>query len=61
MLKQLFTVSVFISVVLAGSISAEEKTEQIKGPILITSQTLLSDDKARTALLKALSLQRLKI
>ena len=50
MLRQLFTVSVFISVVLAGSISAEEKTEQIKGPILITSQTLLSDDKARTAL-----------
>ena len=50
MLKQLFTVSVFISVVLAGSIFAEEKTEQIKGPIVITSQTLLSDNKARTAL-----------
>ncbi|MBU4321025.1 MAG: LptA/OstA family protein [Thermodesulfovibrionales bacterium] len=50
MLRQLFTVSVFISVVLAGSIFAEEKTEQIKGPIVITSQTLLSDNKARTAL-----------
>ena len=50
MLKQLFTVSVFISVVLAGSLFAEEKTEQIKGPIVITSQTLLSDNKARTAL-----------
>ncbi|MDP3049180.1 MAG: LptA/OstA family protein [Thermodesulfovibrionales bacterium] len=50
MLRQLFIVSVFISVVLAGSIFAEEKTEQIKGPIVITSQTLLSDNKARTAL-----------
>ncbi|MFH1014380.1 MAG: LptA/OstA family protein [Nitrospirota bacterium] len=50
MLRQLFTVSVFISVVLAGSIFAEEKTEQIKGPIVITSQTLLSDNKALTAL-----------
>ncbi|HBR21400.1 MAG TPA: hypothetical protein DD713_02340 [Nitrospiraceae bacterium] len=50
MLRQLFTVSVFISIVLAGSIFAEEKTEQIKGPIVVTSQTLLSDNKARTAL-----------
>lgn len=50
MLRQLFTVSVFISVVLTGSIFAEEKTEQIKGPIVITSQTLFSDNKARTAL-----------
>jgi lipopolysaccharide export system protein LptA len=50
MLRQLFTVSVFISVILAGSIFAEEKTEQVKGPIVITSQTLFSDNKARTAL-----------
>lgn len=50
MLRQLFFVSFFICIVLAGSVFAEEKTEQIKGPILITSQTLLSDNKARTAL-----------
>ncbi|MDI6745229.1 MAG: LptA/OstA family protein [Thermodesulfovibrionales bacterium] len=50
MLRQLFSVSFFICIVLAGSIFAEEKAEQIKGPIVITSQTLLSDNKARTAL-----------
>lgn len=50
MLRQLFIVSVFIGVILAGGLSAEEKAEQIKGPIVITSQTLLSDNKARTAL-----------
>ena len=48
--KATFFVSFFICIVLAGSVFAEEKTEQIKGPILITSQTLLSDNKARTAL-----------
>jgi len=50
MLRQLFFVSFFICIVLAGSIFADEKTEQIKGPIIIISQTLLSDNKARTAL-----------
>lgn len=50
MLRQLFSVSFFICIVLAGGVLAEEKTEQIKGPIVITSQTLLSDNKARTAL-----------
>jgi lipopolysaccharide export system protein LptA len=50
MLRQLFSVSFLICIVLAGSVFAEEKTEQIKGPIVITSQTLLSDNKARTAL-----------
>jgi lipopolysaccharide export system protein LptA len=53
MLRQLFSVSFLICIVLAGSVFAEEKTEQIKGPkgpIVVTSQTLLSDNKARTAL-----------
>lgn len=50
MLRRLFFVSFFICIILVGGVFAEEKTEQIKGPILITSQTLLSDNKARTAL-----------
>ncbi len=53
MLRRLFFVSFFICIILAGSIFAEEKipiSSGIKGPIVITSQTLLSDNKARTAL-----------
>ncbi|OGW56907.1 MAG: hypothetical protein A2Z09_04530 [Nitrospirae bacterium RBG_16_43_8] len=50
MLRRLFSISFFICIVLAGSIFAEEKIEQIKGQIVITSQTLLSDNKARNAL-----------
>lgn len=54
MLRQLFINSVFIfffcSVFSPLSSLAEEKKEQIKGPIIITSDTLSVDNKAHTAL-----------
>jgi lipopolysaccharide export system protein LptA len=58
MLRRLFTVSFFIILIVvafssarAGSQKAgEEKTGQIKGPIVITSEKLLADNKAHTAL-----------
>lgn len=61
MLRQLSIVSVIAIALLAGNIfspalaadqakGGEEKGEQIKGPIVITAQTLSADNKAHTAL-----------
>lgn len=49
MLKQLFTVSIVI-LFLASWAFSEEKTSQVRGPIVITSEKLSADNKARTAL-----------
>ncbi len=49
MLRQLFTASIII-LFLAGWAFSEEKTSQVRGPIVITSEKLSADNKARTAL-----------
>lgn len=50
MLRQLFTSSLFIFLILATNVFSEETEKKIKGPIVITSETLTTDNKANTAL-----------
>lgn len=60
MLRQLSTISIFSLVIITGiafaspsdesSKGADDKAGQVKGPIIITSATLSSDNKAHTAL-----------
>ncbi len=50
MLRQLSTVSIFVLIILISSTFAEDKAGQVKGPIVITSETLSADNKAHTAL-----------
>ncbi|MBI5187881.1 MAG: lipopolysaccharide transport periplasmic protein LptA [Nitrospirae bacterium] len=50
MSKQLFISSLFIFVILSIDVSSAEKAQQIKGPIIVTSETLIADNKAHTAL-----------
>jgi len=50
MLKRLFIIS-FLFVILCSSNSfSESSKEKVKGPIVVTSETLLADNKANTAL-----------
>ncbi|MBI4684067.1 MAG: hypothetical protein HY755_02590 [Nitrospirae bacterium] len=50
MLKQFFIVSVFVCIIFLSNGLSEDKPAQIQGPIVITSETLSADNKARTAL-----------
>jgi len=60
MLRQLLIVSIFVSLITIGSVfssaavdlpkAGEDKTDGLKGPIVITSATLSADNNARTAL-----------
>ncbi|MEW6213666.1 MAG: LptA/OstA family protein [Nitrospirota bacterium] len=50
MLKQPFISSLFIFVILSTNVFSAEKAQQIKGPIIITSEILTVDNEANTAL-----------
>ncbi|MEW6161998.1 MAG: LptA/OstA family protein [Nitrospirota bacterium] len=50
MSRQLFISSLLILFLLSTNVFSEEKTQQIKGPIIITSEMLTADNKAHTAL-----------
>ncbi len=50
MLKQLFIISLSILFIMLSNISYAEKAQQIKGLIIITSETLIADNKTNTAL-----------
>lgn len=50
MSKLLFISSFLIASLIFTSVSAEEKAQQLKGPIVITSETLTVDNEAHTAL-----------
>jgi lipopolysaccharide export system protein LptA len=50
MLKQLFIISLSILFIILSNISYAEKAQQIKGLIIVTSETLTADNKTNTAL-----------
>ncbi|MCE5194203.1 MAG: LptA/OstA family protein [Nitrospiraceae bacterium] len=50
MLKRFFIVSAVILFSFTTNVFSEDSTGQLKGPIIITSDTLSADNKARTAL-----------
>jgi lipopolysaccharide export system protein LptA len=50
MSKQLFISSLLILFFIFNNIHAEEKSQRLKGPIVITSETLTVDNEAHTAL-----------
>lgn len=50
MLKQFFIVSAVVLFCFTTNSFSEDTTSQLKGPIIITSETLSADNKARTAL-----------
>lgn len=50
MLKPLFISSILIFFFIVNNIFAEEKPQRLKGPIVITSETLTVDNEAHTAL-----------
>lgn len=50
MLKPLFINSILILFLIINNVYADEKTRKLRGPIVITSETLTVDNEAHTAL-----------
>jgi lipopolysaccharide export system protein LptA len=49
MLKRLFISNLLLLLLVSTHVFSEEKTRRIKGPITITSETLIADNKEHTA------------
>lgn len=49
MLKRLFISNLLILLIVSTHVFSEEKTQRIKGPLTITSEMLIADNKAHTA------------
>ncbi|OGW33424.1 MAG: hypothetical protein A2X59_05080 [Nitrospirae bacterium GWC2_42_7] len=50
MLKRLSIISFLFAILFVSNSFSEEGKEKVKGPIVVTSETLLADNKANTAL-----------